>query len=1046
MVSPLPLSHTFDTTCGLVPTLTPEPPDKHLAGIPPIRAQFFYSSSIPIDDPLSPATSTSSGTNDAHHTGSRQHPLRPFSPADNAALERAWISLGIDKCRRDHEQAVRAGRGRGTSPERWERDVAERVGEIVKAAAKKHWEKHGKEPSSSTEGTGAQNNGTATTGTGGLTAMLAETVVDIEDNSVQVCCTELMGDVEAELRKEFCPIARRKKKELDLDRVVEAVMGLMGRWKTGDSCATTDGAVATVAAGNTSAAGLSIGASSAPVMQVATSLGSISRISVGPENGNALGSSLPVGSLSVSHRDDGITGKPFVRVEPTSRSNRSSMIGTPDERGIKGSLRGRPRGSSHSSTKPSVTGKLEGTVEIPVGISRLHMVSLPQLQMKPIYWSPVNDVATVLRATWFYRDTMVPVEPIIANQLEAGYRELRPWTETWSDELRSAIDVGALGEEKVSHRLWPEIPEKRSKPKDNIPPQPSISADPICAARCSWGEAAAEGTLKPVHTEDETGPLPPESIPYANYHVIYKDATTAFLLKPSQKPSAYYGRRPVSKILKGITVGIPVVRGFDRDVWEKVHNKRASYARAAQEFSLASRAAEARQTAEQNGCCPACQLEKDRGRVTDLVLVIHGIGQKFAERVESFHFTHAVSALRRAVNIELQSPVVKAVLRPEHRGIMVLPVNWRHLLSFEDGGPTAEGDHANPEGTYPPEGFALKDIEPPTIPAVRGMISDIMFDIPFYMSHHKPKMIAAMVGEANRVYRLWCRNNPGFAEHGRVHLIAHSLGSVMAIEVLSRQPTRVTCLDLKNASPVPDTRYFEFDTTNLFLLGSPAAFFLLLERGARLLPRRGRMKPGAEAAATVAKEIVGDVGQFGCLAVDNVYNILAKEDPIAYLLNGTIDPYYAASLKTAYVPSTSTSFFERVGDVMVRSITGTTPRHQYAQGPGQQQPQSPPSSSKLNHLPSQLELEIHDFTREEIAEKKAFLLNDNGQIDYYLRSGGGPLEIQYLNMLSAHTSYWTNQDLVRFLCIEIGRRPGKENTLVGMRAVKAKGGFVGALS
>lgn len=36
------------------------------------------------------------------------------------------------------------------------------------------------------------------------------------------------------------------------------------------------------------------------------------------------------------------------------------------------------------------------------------MVTLPALQMKPIYWSPVNDLTTVLRATWFYR--LVPQE------------------------------------------------------------------------------------------------------------------------------------------------------------------------------------------------------------------------------------------------------------------------------------------------------------------------------------------------------------------------------------------------------------------------------------------------------------------------------------------------------------------------------------------------------------------------------------------------------------------------------------------------------------
>jgi pimeloyl-ACP methyl ester carboxylesterase len=624
---------------------------------------------------------------------------------------------------------------------------------------------------------------------------------------------------------------------------------------------------------------------------------------------------------------------------------------------------------------------------------------------------------------------MVPVEPSVANQLETGYRELRPWTETWNDELRSALDVGPLGEEKISHRLWPEVTDKRQKSKDGLPPEPPISTDPFCAARCFRGEAATEGTLEPVHSERDTALPPPESRTYSRAHVIYKDGSAAFLLKPSQKPSAYYGRKPVAKIMKDITVGLPVVRGFDRSVWERVHDKQAALR--SKNTTVVTPAAELRQTAEQGGC-PGCRLDKDRGQVTDLVLIAHGIGQKLSERVESFHFTHAVNAFRREVNIELETPTVKSVLRPEQNGIMVLPVNWRHLLDFEDSGANSGED----KSAYAPDGFTLKDIEPPTIPAVRGVISDVMFDIPFYMSHLKPKMIAALVGEANRVYRLWCRNNPGFSEKGRVHLIAHSLGSAMAIEVLSKQPTRVPRpLDL--STPTPDTRFFEFDTTNLFLLGSPAGFFLLLERGG-LVPRRGRLKPGADAADTVAKDVVGDVGLFGCIAVDNIYNILAKEDPIAYLLNGTIDPVYAASLKVAYVPSISTSFFKSVGDA-VRGLTGSAPAAAASLTAGDEHRKPPP----VARLPSQLELEVHDFSREELAEKKAFLLNDNGQIDYFLRSGGGPLEIQYLNMLSAHSSYWTNRDLIRLLCLEIGRVPGRGHTLGSMRAVKVKGRFVG---
>ena len=60
----------------------------------------------------------------------------------------------------------------------------------------------------------------------------------------------------------------------------------------------------------------------------------------------------------------------------------------------------------------------------------------------------------------------------------------------------------------------------------------------------------------------------------------------------------------------------------------------------------------------------------------------------------------------------------------------------------------------------------------------------------------------------------------------------------------------------------------------------------------------------------------------------------------------------------------------------------------------------------------------------------------NGQIDYFLPTGGGPLDIQYLNILSAHSSYWASREFVRFLVVEIGRPQGRENTLGNMRAVK----------
>ncbi|KAH7146588.1 DDHD domain-containing protein [Dactylonectria macrodidyma] len=1000
--------HTYGAKCRLAPVARVHREDE----IPPVEAQFFYSSIIPIDDPLS--TSSAPG---APESRSARGSLRPFARGDNNALEKGWLSLMSDDDRKTHEDARR-----GKAPNApVSASTADKLASLIQHVASTHWDRHRNKhqpPDPSTSSHGA-----------------------LPTTNIPACCPELIIDVSEELENTFCALARKRTPALGSDEVMHQVVLVLGRLRgavvnpeegrpltadastsrsrTGSNANTLPHPISRIY--KTTAEAQSASRRSQGTPPISEGLHTKSHeLSTSDPKPRSIKARTPFGSPALTRpppQDDGISGKPFVRVgtpdpyaddSPSRADSPLPSMPYEDQRDVASR-----RGSEPETTERSgidMHGKHRpDDVQIAVGVSRLHMVSLPMLQMRPIYWSPVNDVAVVMRATWFYYDTMLPIPAAVANQLEAGFHELKPWTETWSDELRCAIEVGPSGEEKVSHPLWPKESEYED---DNEVTESTISSDPFCAARCFQGDAAAEGTIEPILVDKNESP----TRPFSNYHVIYKNSKQAFLLKPSLKPSAYYGRRPVWKTMKGLTVGVPVMRGFDRNAWERIHHKKE-----APNKPGSSAADESHESTGQD-VCSACKAEKERGQVTDLVLVAHGIGQKFAERVESYHFTHAINGFRRAVNMELQTPIVQGVLREGQNGLMILPLNWRMGLSFEDGGPMREEDKAE----YTPEGFGLKDIEPDTIPAIRSMISDVMFDIPFYMSHHKGKMINALVSEANRVYRLWCRNNAGFAENGRVHLIGHSLGSAMALDILSRQPTMVPKIDLSLKEP--ETRFFEFDTVNLFLAGSPAGFFLLLERGT-LMPRHGRMKPGADSSDTVANGVVGEAGEFGCLAVDNIYNILAKEDPIAYLLNGAVDPVYASSLKSAYVPSIASSIWKSVGDAMRNVVPGLAPT------PNVLTPE--PERPRTIRLPSQLELEVHDFTREEIAEKKAFLLNDNGQIDWYLRSGGGPLEIQYLNMLSAHSSYWTNSDFIRMLCIEIGRRPGRAHTLPAMRAVKA---------
>jgi hypothetical protein len=624
---------------------------------------------------------------------------------------------------------------------------------------------------------------------------------------------------------------------------------------------------------------------------------------------------------------------------------------------------------------------------------------------------------------------MLPVESDVANQLEEGYEYMKPWTSTYSDEVNSCLEIGPEAELKIVYKLWPEDPVEMSIPSGTAlgkmsrmakpePLTPEERARKVAADAAMSTENKAVGTLG--DPEDQNKPTPIRL--YARSSVMYANGRDAQILKPSMLPSTARGRKPLAPIRKGRVIGIPVVRGFDQKAWDRLYPPKKTSATKKVNAVIISQSGAAATITERDAC-PACVSAEERPKVTELVLVIHGIGQKLSERIESYHFTHAINSFRRQMNVELEAEAVQPWLRPGLGGMMVLPVNWRSALRFEDGG-DGPAPSAEPDNTGQKE-VTLKDITADTIPAVRNLISDVMLDIPYYLSHHKPKMIEAVIKEANRIYRLWCSNNPDFHTEGRVHLIAHSLGSVMALDILSKQPTRVPKhLDLTGKRV--NTHMFEFDTSNLFFCGSPAGFFLLLNH-ASLFPRRARGKPGAD-GEDLGQGVTGDTGTYGCLAVDNIYNVMHYNDPIAYRVNATVDVDYANHLQPAAIPSAASTWLQSIGSVFRGKATAPVSANNNFD--------PLPPRPTLGKLPSTIEMETHNFTLEEIAEKKMYLLNDNGQIDYSLSSGGGPLEIQYINMLSAHSSYWTLQDFVRFLVVEIGRRPGRSNTVPGMRAVK----------
>ncbi|KAI4147945.1 MAG: hypothetical protein LQ340_005309 [Diploschistes diacapsis] len=638
--------------------------------------------------------------------------------------------------------------------------------------------------------------------------------------------------------------------------------------------------------------------------------------------------------------------------------------------------------------------------ETTVGLSRLHAAVFPDFDLNPIYWSQVSDVAPIMRATWFYKATMEPVEAPIANLLEKGYQYMKPWTPTYKDEVSSCLAVGPEAEMRLVHHLVPESEFEENQEEA----EGSLYADEITLEKLY----KARGFLK-KSTRRELFKS------HRNFSVIYANSKSAQILRPNQIPSVSRGRRPLKFIMKEQEVGTVVVRGFDHRIWDKKHPLKDVFPPSQYRRTKACAQTRVSGLSDRRTVCQACEAEKEDPNVTDLVLVIHGIGQKLSEKRESFAFTHAITDLRREISALLLSEEVQSVLRPDLGTIMPLPINWRAKLKAEEMYQDQDSEAKEDDD----ESFSLEDVTVPHMLQTRGFINDVFADIPYYMSNRQEHILSTVRKEANRVYTEWCKHTPGFREKGRVHIIAHSLGSVIAMDILSQQPTSLANPDLEPEKGV--RKLFDFDTKSVFFLGSPLGFFFHLHHK-KLVPRKGREREGSP--TPVNPELGADGGTFGSPAADNIYNVIHPHDPVSYRLNPCVDVKYAASLKPAFLPTLNIGWVSGVfGKRVVPLMRPTTSAQMAAMRP------------TVAKLPSNVEMEVHDFTKEEKAESRMYLLNDNGQIDWMLRLPGA-FELPYLSVLYAHSSYWGSKDLVRFLVVELGRAPGRGEALPALRAAK----------
>ncbi|KAK0547250.1 hypothetical protein OC844_007170 [Tilletia horrida] len=592
---------------------------------------------------------------------------------------------------------------------------------------------------------------------------------------------------------------------------------------------------------------------------------------------------------------------------------------------------------------------------VPVGEDHLYEVDLRTQKLYPVFWKQGKG-SKVMRATWFTESSSLsPIAGELAEELEGYYHELQPWLPSYADELRSAVTIGADAEDKLKRPLknangyvimlgphlariytqdlttrlaksvltaWvgehsggqlvirgfetakkslqANVDDSKNNNKDLKRKQ---SKGSISQRSPTASGSSTPARARSVHSGDGTGtPSSTKSTETSASLELLRSITAK--LGPLPTRSSGESSSPTPKEREAALSGM-----LSSGLEDRAKGKRgdrgedeSSGKDDANEDSTQEPGTQGAEMAEGNEDEEFAREEEQAQQPVDLVLILHGIGQKYAaETNPSLDFTIAVNNFRELVHKQAAAAPPATVggggfpQMLKGRRVQFLPVMWRAAL--EDFEPEPAHEPKEELNNH----FTLDEVfgDRNSIPIVRKLISGVLLDIPLYLSRHRSEIIRRVIREANRMYRLFCQRNPKFeAQDGRVHWIAHSLGAALAFDILSSQPTYVPEL-----GQIPgDNNHLHFNVHTLILAGSPAALFIWLAKS-QLIARKGRKGSDGQGGDCVDRH----EEYFGCLAVDRIANIFSLSDPVGTRLTPCVASEYALGLQNISLTQATTA-------------------------------------------------------------------------------------------------------------------------------------------
>lgn len=682
---------------------------------------------------------------------------------------------------------------------------------------------------------------------------------------------------------------------------------------------------------------------------------------------------------------------------------------------------------------------------VEVNEDKLFQVDLQNFELSPVYWE--GPVYEVRRGLWFNPDG-IPLNAKVTEEIEKEYERLKPYlfegettTNDQSNKLKKISNKG--NKEKISQF-------NKYKQKNT-----STVTEQIQTEIKEQTESVDFATQKDV-ARLSNGQI-----------VLFFNKTNAVLFPGDYDSNfqidviRYFGPKPLS--LLGVT---HIQRGYSEELQESFFDKLPenplpgiSDAFKSEIGSIIGGISGSKDSQEGNDANPEqvnLQLgddnevddlnmqkifesdydlqtsrSKSNREIDHLVLCIHGIGQVLGSKYESINFTHNINILRNTMKrVYQENDEYKKLAYNEedskmdtsNNRIQVLPISWRHRVGFN---PQEKFDNDKPSRLP-----SLSQVNVEGISALRDVVGDVVLDVLlFYQPRYLNQIIAAVTSELNRVYQLYKERNPNF--NGKVHIMGHSLGSAIAFDILSSQP------EIIPSNPDLE-KMLTFDVENLFLVGSPVGMFkLLAEKNIQ-----GRNSPDF----TPSSE-----DQFDSPKCTNLYNIFHPCDPVAYRLEPLVVPQYGdykpADIKFA-VKGFNTQIKElaSLGDELSEKISSAAKWLTSSKKTGKEKSVEEIANNEnaLGDIIKGILMDAHTQHEEEEKEahhqhnsntsssgqnkiivgknlQKMIALNKAGRVDYSLPVG--VLDFSLVSAVSAHVSYFEDQDTSGFIMNELLKGP-----------------------